>query len=376
MTIFSIYFGAGNFILPMGLGINTMNNSIILSSLGFFITAILMPSIGLIAILSFNGNYKTFLSTIGKWPGFILTIILIAFIGPIGAMPRCVSFAFSTLKSKIPYLTSNQFCFIICLLVFIFAFKKSNIITILGKILTPFLLISLLTIIIISFTTTPECITINNTNNIQAFLLGFKTGPSTMDLFASFFFASIIIPSFQNILKQKNIYKNKSFLPLIIICCSIGLGLLTIVYIGLISISFMHRGIINSAEDKIQWLNILSDNTLGNNGSFISGIAIFLACLTTAIALAIVFSEFVEKEIFSNKIPYALILFITMTITFYFAKIGFTALILRLEPWLFMLYPMMFTLTICNLAKKYLNFTWIKTPVYIIGLLSIINRFI
>ena len=311
MAIFSMYFGAGNFVLPMSLGQKTVSN-FHYSALGFILIGILVPAIGLISMLSFQGDYRYFLSTIGKWPGFVLMLITMAFIGPFGALPRCISFSYETLKYHIPYLKINEFSLIVCIIIFIFSIKKSEIITILGRLLTPVLLIALFLIISFALFKAPISSEIS-CSKTAAFWEGFLKGPQTMDLLASLFFASIILPSFIKILGKKPEQEPVKFFILAAKSCFIGMGLLAIVYCGLTYVSFKYHELLKGVTSG-QELAILSNTVLGKYGGFISGIAIILACLTTSVALAVIFSEFIKKEVFKNKVPYWSTLILTMII--------------------------------------------------------------
>ena len=65
LAIFSMYFGAGNLMFPIGVGV-TSGSDWILGILGFITTAVMLPLVGLIAMVLFDGDYNAFFGRLGK----------------------------------------------------------------------------------------------------------------------------------------------------------------------------------------------------------------------------------------------------------------------------------------------------------------------
>ena len=72
-----MFFGAGNIVFPLVLG-QIVKDGITLASFGLFLTAVLVPFFGLVAITLFKGNYVTFFNRLGKTPALVLIFILLA----------------------------------------------------------------------------------------------------------------------------------------------------------------------------------------------------------------------------------------------------------------------------------------------------------
>ena len=156
LAMFSMFFGAGNVVFPLGLGQYAKDHNFY-AILGLLITAVGVPFLGLIAVILFNGDYKKFFERIGAIPGFIVTAIILGLIGPFGAIPRCIVLSFATMKPYLPdYFTLPWFSFISCLIIFLFTIKRQSIVAILGYVLTPILLVSLAVIIIKGFISSPS----------------------------------------------------------------------------------------------------------------------------------------------------------------------------------------------------------------------------
>ncbi|MBS0626734.1 MAG: branched-chain amino acid transport system II carrier protein, partial [Verrucomicrobia bacterium] len=91
---------------------------------------------------------------------------------------------------------------------------------------------------------------------------------------------------------------------------------------------------------------------LGPAGGLIAVIAVFLACLTTAISMATVFSEYVRKDLCKEKISSNLSLILTLLATTGIACLGFSGIMRLLSPILEILYPGLILLCLYNIFDK------------------------
>ena len=93
-------------------------------------------------------------------------------------------------------------------------------------------------------------------------------------------------------------------------------------------------------------------------------ITVGLACLTTAVALVSVFTEFFHRDLFREKVPYTVILLGSLAITFAISTLEFSGISSFLGPILQVCYPGLIVLTILNIAYKMVGFTPVKAPVF------------
>ena len=97
LAMFSMFFGAGNIIFPLAVGHYAQDRTF-LAVFGLLITAVAVPFIGLIAMILFEGDQKSFFGKIGQKPGFMVELLILLLLGPLGSTPRCVALA------RIPHL--------------------------------------------------------------------------------------------------------------------------------------------------------------------------------------------------------------------------------------------------------------------------------
>ena len=146
-AIFSMFFGSGNVIFPLIVG-KESGSHIAIALFGLLLTAVIVPFLGLFAMVNFDGNYFNFFKRLGKYPAWFLLIVIMGLIGPFGAIPRCVAISYSTFSTFIPSLSVVVFSVVSCILIFLCSYKRSYVVDVLGKYLTP-LLLGVLSIVII-----------------------------------------------------------------------------------------------------------------------------------------------------------------------------------------------------------------------------------
>lgn len=343
-AMFAMFFGAGNVVFPLVVGQSALEKTPY-ALLGFLLTAVCVPFMGLMAMLFFEGSSRAFFRQLGDKPGILIAGFIMLLIGPFGALPRCIALSFSTFKSSFPHLSLFWFSFVATGLVFIATYKKSRIIDILGAILTPFLLLSLFVIVLAGMfwhdgaTMQPSLL-----SEKQGFFFGLEQGYNTMDLLGAFFFSSLICYS----LKQ-DAPSNEVFFRNALWASVLGALLLALVYIGFGAIGAIH-GPSSVASEEL--LGSIAFRTLGAYAGLVASSAVALACLTTAIALASAFTDFVQIELLKEKISYSTTLFLTLSISFGMSTLGFAGIGSWLGPILEWIYPSLICLTLFSLWRS------------------------
>ena len=142
LAIFSMFFGAGNLIFPLYVGLQSGNLNLWGVS-GFIVTGVILPLLGLIAIILFNGDYNAFFNRIGKEPGFFLLLFCMLIIGPFVAMPRIVTLSHIMVAPFLANIPLVVFTILFLGCTYLGTYKESKIINLLGNYISPALLISL-----------------------------------------------------------------------------------------------------------------------------------------------------------------------------------------------------------------------------------------
>ena len=192
---------------------------------------------------------------------------------------------------------------------------------------------------------------------------GLKEGYQTMDLLATFFFSTVIISSIRATTQQEKLKQTLK-------ATLIGASLLSLVYLGLSYVA-AHWNILLENTKPEYYLGTLSINILGPYAGLVACVAVALACLTTAIALANVFSDYLHKVIFNKRVSYSLCLIATLILNYFISTLEFTGIMKFLAPILQIAYPALILLTLFNIANKLWGFRFIKAPIFAVFLLSL-----
>jgi LIVCS family branched-chain amino acid:cation transporter len=150
--------------------------------------------------------------------------------------------------------------------------------------------------------------------------------------------------------------------------------LLGIVYGGFGLIAAFYRPYILNVPDA-QLFIALAELILGSKLGILAGITVSISCLATAVALTTVFAEFLRKEILQGKVSYFTTLLITVVTTGAMTNLDFKGIMAMLAPIVVVAYPALIILALCNVANKLFGFKWIKLPVAITFVASLLLQY-
>lgn len=376
LALFSMFFGAGNLIFPLIIGQDVGANSwYALSGLGM--TAVIVPFLGLGGMLLFQADPKQFFGRIGKIPGLLLFLMLQLILGPFGVIPRLIVLMHAIAK---PYLFNTPlmlFSALIAFFILSFSIKKQFLITFLGKILTPILLLGLLILMALGIGDTSAAFNPISLAPQDSFLQGLIGGYNTMDLIAAFLFATVMLPHFQKeVALEHPVFRQKAMIKKMIFSSTLAASLLLLTYIGLCFTSAYHTWTLANNPAPEELLSAIAFKVLGKAGGCVAAGTVIMACLTTAITLTSIFGEYLQKDICRNKINSTTALVITLIIAMLFANLGFKGLSSFLGPILEVTYPGLIVLSILNIAYKLTGFKMIKTPVFLTFAISAVAYFL
>lgn len=289
-ALFAMFFGAGNLIFPPSLGID-MGKDWLVAGIGFLLTGVGLPLLGVLAFTKI-GRLEDFSVKISSRFNTLYCTALVFVIGPLFAIPRTGSttFEMGVLPSfpnvnplVLSIITSTAFFGITLILVI----KESKITDIIGKFLTPVILIILAAIAFLGITGnigTPV-----DKNITGVFAKGFVSGYQTMDALASVIFGVVIVKG----LEGKGIVEEKEqryFLS--------GSALIAAIGLGLIYFSLMYLGARVSGVGTFSTTSAalyLAEITLGSAGKIAFGICVATACLTTSVGLVAIASDWFAR---------------------------------------------------------------------------------
>jgi LIVCS family branched-chain amino acid:cation transporter len=362
LALFAMFFGAGNLIFPPYMGF--LSGSLwSIALLGFLMTGITMPLLGIMASARAGGTVEHLAGRVDPKFARVLSILILLAIGPLLAIPRTAATTFEMgVRPNLPWVGPAGSSVVFFLLTLFFALNQSKVVDKIGKILTPFLLATLVLIILKGALSPLGPVTSGSLPN--AFSSGFREGYQTMDAMASVVFAEIIIAAlvFKGYVRVSDQVKMASLAGFI---AATGLGL---VYGGLMYLGATSRSLFPPDIERTTLLINIAQGILGGAGKIALGLAVSLACLTTSIGLTATVGDYFST-LFKGKIGYKSICLATCLFSGVFATVGVTKIVTIAVPLLVTVYPVVIVLIVLTIIGR----THINRTIYagaVIGALS------
>lgn len=342
-ALFSMFFGAGNVIFPPYLGLQS-GSEWLLGFVAYYISDIGLAMLTIFVLLRTDGP-DGITGHLGKVPAALLMSVVVLCIGPLVAIPRTAATTFEmSVLPLLPSASSLVVSVIFFALILLLCIKESAVVDIVGKVLTPLLLLGLLVLIIkgiVSPLGTPSDMTWVD----SVVSTGLKAGYQTMDVLAAMVFGIIILKS-----AADKGYKDSAERNGVVQGAAILSGvLLLVVYLGLAylgaSVSRIYKTPLTRAELIINIVTLL----LGKVGVAVFGIVVALACVTTAVALVSSAASFF-CNLSGGKIKYSLLVTIICVFSAAAANLGLDRIIAFASPILNVVYPPMLVIILLSIA--------------------------
>ena len=353
VTLFGMFFGAGNLIFPVHLG-QLAGENVIPATLGFIVTGVTIPilAVAAIGITHSNGLFRMCEKKVGRGFAFFFTCLLYLTIGPFFAIPRCCTTTFTTGVYPLLGEANESICllifsFLFFALVLFFSLKPNEIMKWVGKIITPIFLVFFAILIVTSLvkTNTPVSGIVPEQSYVNgSFINGLLEGYNTMDAIAGLAFGIIVV----NCIRDLGIHDGKLVSREIIKAGIIAAVLMSIIYFATTIMGSKSRVLFEISENGGIALAQLSEHFLGKVGLVILAITIGLACLKTAIGLVTSCSEAFVK-MFPNSLDYRKWAIIFTVFSFAISNFGLTTIINYSIPVLMFLYPIAIVMTILGI---------------------------
>ena len=368
-AMFSMFFGSGNLVFPLMVGMKS-HDQFQIASIGLIISGVLLPFLGLIAMIYYGGNRAKFFKNLGAPAAFILTFSMLSLMGPFGVLPRCIIVAFGGFDLIFHDLTAPIFNAIFSVLTGLLAWHRTKIVSIIGTYLTPILIFGITAIIIMGVIAieTPPSIDISNT---AAFMIGLDQGYQTMDLLAAFFFSATTV---SYLASQINAKENPIRLErLSLVACSLGALMLVAVYLGFIYLGAAYAPLLESvAPEKL--LVVVAQASLGPAALPVASVVICMACLTTSTILASLFADFLYNDIMQKRIPRSAALVVTLLIGYTVSLLGFMDLASWIANALLVAYPALIVFAVFKIISAKTGHKWSREAFWLVLLISILVR--
>ena len=363
-ALFSLFFGAGNLILPPTLGLKAGVDWWIVV-LGFIATAIIIPILAIFAHAKLQGTLYDFGKKVSPTFSRIFCFLIYGMAVAIPS-PRTAAvtheMAVQPFFDTPPILTSILYFF----LVFLFAVNRSRIISLIGSFLTPIIVLILLLIIGISFFVTTGALRASTFES--PFVDGILEGYQTFDAIAGVVVGAVILISlnysnYTTFDAKRTLIRKAGFIA--------GAGLL-LIYGGLVLSGALFASTLTGNTTRIEVLSGISTQTLGSFGTTFLSILVSLACFTTAVGIVTGTADYIKGICNDSKTAYLIAAAVAAVIGIVVGSYQVDAIITLAVPALMFLYPITIVLIVLNnMPDRYTSKLVFRGVVFVTFIFSI-----
>ena len=200
ITLFSMFFGAGNLILPPLLGVQAGRDSLP-AIVGFFIAGVGLPVLGIVAV-ALAGTLRDLAARVHPTFSRVFVALVYLAIGPCLAIPRTASTAFEMLSPLLgdmvaPEVARLVFSVAFFVVAYALAMRPGRLTKLLGRLTGPALILLIVAVVgasvasLLRLPSLPSAAPVAPYDH-NAAVQGFLTGYQTMDLLASLTFGIVI----------------------------------------------------------------------------------------------------------------------------------------------------------------------------------------
>lgn len=285
VTLFSMFFGAGNLILPPLLGLRA-GVDIVPAVAGFLVTGIGLPILGVVSV-ALAGTARKLADRVHPLYGRVFVAAVYLAIGPCLAIPRTSSTSFEMLVPLLPDGTGVGdarlvFSVLFFGVAFLLALRPGRLTRLLGRITGPALILLIIAVTAAAILS-PEAapLAAQAPYDRLPVLQGFLTGYQTMDLLASLTFGIVIATNIRalGVTEPADVAREIS-----------RAGIVAGIIIGVIYIGFAFTGMQLSSviPDATNGASVLTESAtrhFGSVGVAIAAAIFLIACLNVCIGL-------------------------------------------------------------------------------------------
>lgn len=341
-ALFSMFFGAGNVIFPPYLGLQC--GRLWLGGFSaYYLADVLLALLALFALLR-EGSAERVMDRLGRKAALFVMTVIILCIGPLLAIPRTAATTYEMgIAPLVPGVSPILFSALFFAVILALSIRESAVIDIIGRFLTPALLLGLAVLIVVGMVRPLG--PISDEVLVDSVLeTGIQAGYQTMDVLAALVFGAVLVKS----ATDKGYEEPGRRMKVLIGAAGLAGLLLLLVYLGLsflgATVSTLYPPEIGRAELVIAIVQSL----LGRPGLIIFAVVVALACVTTAVALV---SSAADHFAFitNNKVSYKAFVIIICVFSAVVSNLGLDTIVSIAAPILGLVYPPVLVLVAVSL---------------------------
>ena len=351
-ALFSMFFGAGNVIFPPYLGLSC-GKQWFLGFACYYLADIGLALAALFAVLR-SGSPEHMTRRIGKGPSTLLMSAIILCIGPMLAIPRTAATTYEmSLAPLVSGFSPVLFSFLFFAVILLLCLQESAVVDIVGKVLTPVLLIGLLVLIVKGVLApigpVPDRVPVDNVP-----VTGIEAGYQTMDVLAAVIFGIIILKS----ARDKGYTDPKAQARVVAGAGLVAGAALLVVYLGLTYLGVTTSRFFNLSVLRTFLVVSIVRNLMGNAGIVLFSIVVALACVTTAVALVSSAASYFSK-LSGGRLRYTWLVVAICLFSAAAANLGLDQIVSIAAPIPSIVYPPTLVLICLSFCDRRIQSDWV-----------------
>ncbi|MEJ2766413.1 branched-chain amino acid transport system II carrier protein [Photobacterium sp. MCCC 1A19761] len=356
-TTFALFLGAGNLIFPPMMAQNA-GEQWLLAMAGFLISAVGLPALTIVVLGRLSAADKL-THALPNWLGKTFWLAVFFTLGPAFVLPRAVNVAYE--MGIKPFTSADlllPFSILFCTLSLLLAIRPGKIVDIIGKFMTPGLII-MLSALVVAALFDPQGTTTSAREGYQDTPLtqGLLEGYMTLDAIAAVAFGWVIIQA----IKAKGVHAPAKIRRYSYVIAGIYILLMSGCYLAMGYLGATSSAIAANATNGGMILTSYAAAVLGPLGQSLLAIITLTACLTTMVGLTNANAEYFRQ---TYHFQFSQVAIGVTLLTAIVSNVGLEQLITFSLPLILTLCPIAISLILAacfpstnTAALKYLVFT-------------------
>lgn len=345
-AMFAIFFGAGNLIFPPYLGMIS-GEEWFKGFLCFMIADGGLAIMTVLAMIRYDGTIWCMLKRLSKPAAGLLATITMLCVGPLLCIPRTCATTFEMgVLPLFPEFSPWLFGVLFFGAVFVLTVRPNSVIDIIGKFLTPALLLTL-GVLFAKGVISPIGGISTAAPAVNVAQEGLLAGYQTMDVFGALAITLVVV----NTVKGKGYREEKALFGVVSKSSLVAVAGLFLVYCALSFLGATSSELDLGAVNQAGLVVTITELLLRRFGVVLLAVIVLFACLTTAIGLTSSSAEFFSRLV-KNKVSYPVMVGIVCITGTVISTVGISVIIELASPLLNIIYPVVLTQIILSFFNE------------------------
>ena len=353
ITLFSMFFGAANLIIPPLLGLQA-GRDMAPAMIGFLVVGIGLPVVGIVAV-GLTGTLRQLASRVHPVFAAVFGAAIYLAIGPCMGIPRTASTSFEMLAPLLPQgiptgLAGVVFSVLFFGAAYLLAMYPGRLTALFGKVTGPALIIMIVAVVAGALLDpaiaipAPQGAYVSN-----AGMQGFLTGYQTMDLLASLTFGLVIAEN----IRSYGISSDAGLTREVARAGVLAGVLMGLIYCGLAFVGLSMAPAMPQAANGAQILVASAAAHFGTPGLVLVALIFLVACLNVSIGLISCCGTYFAQ--LAPRVPYKVWAFAFAVFSCAISNVGLNTILTVSVPLLTAMYPVAIVLVLMGAAYRFFD---------------------